>query len=70
VRICQTSTLVGLKAMYNSGVAKPFRFLYMSGVAAERNRNKEPFMTAEFMTAEYLWMRVSSSPTSFLVLQL
>ncbi|KAK6955647.1 hypothetical protein Daesc_003289 [Daldinia eschscholtzii] len=39
-RVCQTSTIAGLRAMHESGVSKPFRFLYMSGAAAERDRGK------------------------------
>ncbi|KAF3071122.1 putative nucleoside-diphosphate-sugar epimerase protein [Daldinia childiae] len=39
-RICQTSTIVGFKAIHESGVSKPFRFLYMSGAAAERDPEK------------------------------
>ncbi|KAI8960899.1 hypothetical protein F5Y11DRAFT_349101 [Daldinia sp. FL1419] len=39
-RVCHTSTLAGLKAMHESGVSKPFRFLYMSGAAAERDRGR------------------------------
>ncbi|KAF2870486.1 hypothetical protein BDV95DRAFT_607656 [Massariosphaeria phaeospora] len=42
VRVCQTSALVGLRAIYESGVAKPFRHIYMSGVAAERDQSKTP----------------------------
>lgn len=30
LRVCQTSTLVGLRVMHEAGVAKPFRFLYVS----------------------------------------
>ncbi|KAI1454778.1 NAD(P)-binding protein [Annulohypoxylon moriforme] len=41
-RICQTCTLAGFNAIYDSGIAKPFRFLYMSGVAAERDQTKTP----------------------------
>ncbi|KAL7624649.1 hypothetical protein AAE478_006219 [Parahypoxylon ruwenzoriense] len=41
-RICQTCTLVGMKAIYGSGVSKPFRFLYMSGAAAGRDPTKPP----------------------------
>ncbi|KAI2463331.1 NAD(P)-binding protein [Annulohypoxylon bovei var. microspora] len=41
-RICQTCTLAGLNAIYESGVSKPFRFLYMSGAATERDQTKTP----------------------------
>jgi len=53
VRVCQTSTLAGLRAMYESGVAKPFRFLYVSGFGAERDRSRTPSFKPE-----YSWMRV------------
>ncbi|KAI1802327.1 NAD(P)-binding protein [Daldinia bambusicola] len=39
-RICQTCTIKGLKAIHESGISKPFRFLYMSGITAERDRAK------------------------------
>ncbi|KAJ4288466.1 hypothetical protein N0V90_011701 [Kalmusia sp. IMI 367209] len=42
VRVCQTSTMVGLRTMYEAGVGKPFRFVYMSGIAAERDQTKTP----------------------------
>ncbi|KAF2442989.1 hypothetical protein P171DRAFT_416292 [Karstenula rhodostoma CBS 690.94] len=42
VRVCQTSTLVGLRAMHEAGLGKPFRFIYMSGIAAERDQSKTP----------------------------
>ena len=46
-RVCQDYTLAGLQAMFEargeggSGVT-PFRFMYMSGTAAERDQNKTP----------------------------
>ncbi|KAI3328122.1 NAD(P)-binding protein [Xylariaceae sp. AK1471] len=51
-RICQTSTIAGLRAMHEAGPATPFRFLYMSGAAAER----DPTKTSKFMP-EYSSMR-------------
>ncbi len=54
-RVCQTCTLAGLQAMHESSPSKPFRFLYMSGIAAERDQTKKP----DFMP-EYSWMRVSA----------
>ncbi|CAM1510689.1 Fc.00g010240.m01.CDS01 [Cosmosporella sp. VM-42] len=51
-RICQVSTLTGLKAMHEAGPSRPFRFVYMSGIAAERDQTKTP----EFMP-EYSLMR-------------
>ena len=42
VRVCQTSTMMGLRAMYEAGPAKPFRFIYCSGFSAERDQTKTP----------------------------
>ncbi|KAI6083357.1 NAD(P)-binding protein [Hypoxylon rubiginosum] len=39
-RICQASTIAGFKAMHQSGLSKPFRFLYMSGAGSERDPTK------------------------------
>ncbi|KAI1400751.1 putative nucleoside-diphosphate-sugar epimerase [Hypoxylon fuscum] len=47
-RVCQTFTLEGLKAMHQSGVSQPFRFLYMSGAAAERDQSKSPRFQPEY----------------------
>ncbi|KAI0843648.1 putative nucleoside-diphosphate-sugar epimerase [Hypoxylon sp. FL0890] len=47
-RICQTSTLAGLKAMHESGLSKPFRFLYMSGASVERDPAKTPRFQPEY----------------------
>jgi hypothetical protein len=58
-RVCQTSTLAGLKAMYDSGVSKPFRFLYVSGMGVERDPKKKPIFKPE-----YSWMRVSRRSSS------
>ena len=54
-RVCQDFTLLGLKTMTEARVDKttPFRFLYMSGAAAERDLTKTP----RFMP-EYSKMRV------------
>jgi hypothetical protein len=52
-RICQDCTLAGLKAMYEAGPAKPFRFLYLSGEGTPRDLTKKP----PFM-AQYQLMRV------------
>ncbi|MCJ1473565.1 hypothetical protein MMC13_002216 [Lambiella insularis] len=47
-RVCHDFTLAGLKAMFKAhseGESRgdsPFRFLYMSGVAAERDQSKTP----------------------------
>ncbi|KAI1330738.1 NAD(P)-binding protein [Xylariaceae sp. FL0255] len=47
-RICQTSTLNGLRAMHEAGPAAPFRFLYMSGAASERDQSKTPSYKPEY----------------------
>lgn len=57
-RVCQTCALAGLGAMWEAGPAKPFRFVYMSGMNAERDQTKKPALMPE-----YALMRVSR-PTS------
>ncbi|KAK7033363.1 putative nucleoside-diphosphate-sugar epimerase [Favolaschia claudopus] len=48
-RVCQTSTLAGLNAMHDAGIAQPFRFLYMSGTGAPRSpSDKQPFYMPEY----------------------
>ncbi|KAL1892776.1 hypothetical protein Sste5346_006859 [Sporothrix stenoceras] len=49
-RVCQTSTLAGLRALHASRGAKtsPFRFVYMSGIAAERDQTKKPPFKPEY----------------------
>ncbi|KAJ6512994.1 putative nucleoside-diphosphate-sugar epimerase [Mycena sanguinolenta] len=46
-RVCYTSTLVGLSAFRDAGVG-PFRFIYMSGVGAERDQSKTPPWMPEY----------------------
>lgn len=46
--------------MHEAGPASPFRFLYMSGAAAERDSTKTP----KFMP-EYSLMRVSHTYSAF-----
>lgn len=56
-RVCHDYTIAGLEAIFEGrGTDKstPLRFLYMSGVAAERDQSKTP----TFM-AKYSLMRVS-----------
>lgn len=53
-RVCQEYPLAALKEMHTSGVNRPFRFIYMSGVAAERDQNRTPSFRPE-----YSLMRVS-----------
>ncbi|KAJ4360075.1 uncharacterized protein N0V89_000634 [Didymosphaeria variabile] len=48
VRVCQTSTLAGLRAMHSAGLASPFRFIYMSGIAAERDQTKTPSFKPQY----------------------
>ncbi|CAK7215455.1 hypothetical protein SEUCBS140593_002540 [Sporothrix eucalyptigena] len=47
-RVCQTSTLVGLRTIHNAGAHKPFRFMYMSGINAERDQTKTPRFKPEY----------------------
>lgn len=56
VRVCQTSTIAGLKAINESKGSKLLRFIYMSGSAAERDQTKTPRMMGQ-----YLLMRVSGT---------
>ena len=53
-RICQDCTMAGLKAMYEAGPSKPFRFVYLSGEGTPRDMTKKPFFLGQ-----YLLMRVS-----------
>ncbi|KAF7374666.1 putative nucleoside-diphosphate-sugar epimerase [Mycena sanguinolenta] len=48
-RVCHTSTLVGLRALHDAGLARSFRFIYMSGFAAERDQSKKPHMMASYI---------------------
>ncbi|KAK6203716.1 hypothetical protein LQW54_008822 [Pestalotiopsis sp. IQ-011] len=47
-RVCQSNTLTGMEALHEAGVSKPFRFLYMSGVAAPRDQTKRPLFMADY----------------------
>ncbi|KAI1178856.1 NAD(P)-binding protein [Nemania sp. FL0916] len=47
-RVCQTSTLEGMRAIHGAGPVSPFRFLYMSGIAAERDQTKTPKRLAQY----------------------
>ena len=53
-RVCQSSTLAGLRAIIGAGPNKPFRFMYLSGMTAERDQTKKPAFKPE-----YALMRVS-----------
>ncbi|KAK7750324.1 hypothetical protein SLS62_007732 [Diatrype stigma] len=60
-RVCDTCTIAGMKAMYEAGPAKPFRFLYVCGETADRDQTKKLSMTAKkdenVTRAEYDLMR-------------
>lgn len=53
-KICQDDALAGLdvlstaSALPSDGNEKPFRFIYMSGVAAERDQSKKPWFKPEY----------------------
>ncbi|KAJ7708285.1 putative nucleoside-diphosphate-sugar epimerase [Mycena rosella] len=47
-RVCQDCTLAGLRALHDAGPATPFRFLYVSGIAAERDQSKTPKFRPEY----------------------
>ncbi|KAI1161834.1 NAD(P)-binding protein [Nemania serpens] len=47
-RICQTSPIACLRSMHEAGPAAPFRFLYMSGAAAERDPTKTPTFMPQY----------------------
>ncbi|KAF8311142.1 hypothetical protein DL93DRAFT_2169194 [Clavulina sp. PMI_390] len=49
VRVCQTSPLAGLQAMFEAGPSSPFRFLYMSGYKVERDQSKPPPVMARYV---------------------
>jgi len=57
-RVCQDNALAGLEAIFEargqSDSGRPFRFMYISGSAAERDQNKTP----SYMP-QYRLMRVS-----------
>ena len=55
-RICIDCTVHGLETMSELRSANPFRFLYMSGLDAERDQTKKP----HFMP-EYFLMRARST---------
>ena len=65
VRVCQTCTVQGFSAMLEAtandrekdGAGRSFRFLYVSGMAAEPDQTKKPFISPQ-----YALMRVSPEP--------
>lgn len=62
VRVCQTSTMAGLKAIHESNGAKPFRFLYMSGSSVPRDPTERPKMMADYILMR-LWRDGEASPS-------
>jgi hypothetical protein len=66
-QICHDYTLIGLKTMaqVRENTTTPFRFIYMSGSAAERDQTKKPRLMSQ-----YLLMRVSTDVSlSFAILE-
>ncbi len=53
-RVCHDYTMAGLRAIYEAGPARPFRFLYMSGSNAVRDPAKKPWLLGDYSV-----MRVS-----------
>jgi hypothetical protein len=63
-RVCHEYTMAGLSAIFDvrgTNKTTPLRFLYMSGIAAERDQSKSP----KFMP-KYCLMRVCSSHSTVL----
>ena len=56
-RVCVDYTMAGVQTLLEvrGKASPPFRFLYVSGIAAETDRSKTPRFQPE-----YTWMRVSS----------
>lgn len=57
-KICYDYTVTGIETM-SPIAAKPFRFIYTSGVAAERDPAKKPFLMGDYSV-----LRVSSHSSS------
>ena len=55
-RVCHDCTLAGLKAMYEAGASRPFRFCYLSASGVSRDLTQKPLIMGDF-----LLMRVSTS---------
>lgn len=53
-RVCQTCTIAGFKAMYESGTQKPFRFIYFSAEGTPTDPAKKPAIWGDYQI-----MRVS-----------
>lgn len=54
-RVCQTYAVDGLRILSESSPARPLRYVYLSGMLAERDQTKRPLFAAE-----YCLMRESS----------
>jgi hypothetical protein len=67
-RVCQECTNAGLNAIYEAGPKKPFRFLYMSGFAAERDRSKPSKAPPHLQEATYMRVGTLSGPSTPLIL--
>ncbi|KAI5865420.1 NAD(P)-binding protein [Durotheca rogersii] len=48
-RVCRDCTIAGMNAMYDAGPSRPFRFLYVSGEAAERDQTKKPAFLSRYL---------------------
>ncbi|KAH6658498.1 hypothetical protein BKA67DRAFT_656687 [Truncatella angustata] len=48
-QVCQDYPLIGLRTMRDSGVNRPFRFIYLSGSAAPRDSTKPPPFLSEYL---------------------
>lgn len=48
-RVCQDCPVTGLRTMHEAGVSYPFRFIYISGSAAERDQTKKPAFLSEYL---------------------
>lgn len=53
-RVCQTCTLAGFKAMYESSARRPFRFIYFSAEGTPTDVSKKPLVLGDYQI-----MRVS-----------
>ncbi|KAJ5970526.1 uncharacterized protein N7479_000444, partial [Penicillium vulpinum] len=47
-RVCQDCTKLGFEAMYKAGLARPFRFMYLSAEGISRDPTKKPVIMADY----------------------
>ncbi|KAJ6093073.1 hypothetical protein N7486_008362 [Penicillium sp. IBT 16267x] len=47
-RVCQDCTLAGFKAIYESGPARPLRFLYFSAEGTPQDASQRPFFLGDY----------------------